>query len=347
MPISLKPFKPNEDYYSVLPHKYNHVFGEPIQLGTYVLLGFDGKALITNYYADEYGINIQNDIVAMLEAIITDIKYISEQSAKNKVSDVRKAFVIDDMIPGNHSNAVNYIRENNEEMIWFVNSISFSSRTDYLQFADALFKGTGISFYTTNGKFQTDGFSCHTMVLAISKDACRKDSKTGTYQIQNLMERLKERIVEEVNNHFYIIKMPDEFLKVSTYSNFTIFNKETTNRVVHHQKNETLDSFKQRYTLYVPVSHDKHVLLNDYPRQKGLKYAKIIEIQFYVEQMKQRMQNWDQYRALFIKTAKDILKQDTKNRHVDLYAFANALIDNPDHIIQSLSTDNNNLKTKP
>ncbi len=82
-------------------------------------------------------------------------------------------------------------------------------------------------------------------------------------------------------------------------------DKET---IAHQKTGETLTSFRDRYNKSVDsdLEPGNKVYYNDYLRQKGLKNRNIIALQFYANQIKEKlgMDNWNSCKDEFIEGVK-------------------------------------------
>jgi hypothetical protein len=223
---------------------------------------------------------------------------------------------------GPHSIPIIYIRENNEEGILFADSLSVS-RSD----AKRLSLATRMKVYAVLQQRQRADTGCKEDALVFGRDTCGLDSYTNRDRIPGLLEKLKNRS-SLLEFGYYQCKLPDELLKTAQLSPFAHFHKEAVVRKIYKEKN--IDQFRSEYSdTGVTIINSKGVLeekkeVSSYLRIKGLKLAKIIEIQFYLDQFRALDSLWNkEIEARFIAEAKEILKNQEQSRsYIGLHSFA-------------------------
>ncbi len=331
----MKKFILDKNYYIREPDYTGTAF-----LGESIRLGFEGRKLIADYYHEKYQTNIKNLIIPNLLDLIPTIKRISEKQ-QNK-SEYREVLAIDDghdFFPSleypdqrSHSISVSYLKEKREEIILIIDSFpprkldfetgKYKFHPSHHEFTKKLFSECDIPTYTNNALFQQDKYSCHTIAVGISRDICAINPTTNTYYIPNLLSLIKGRMEDQFSDCYFGIKLIDNFLRFSQFSNVIKKNQEKENRIIHPLKNETFDKFKERY-LKLPEN------FNFYPKLKGLKYANLTEIQFYAAQLKAELKDkWLAHRSSFIEEAKKILRSNDEIKHEKLYEYSSHFLSN-------------------
>ncbi|ASQ46547.1 hypothetical protein [Legionella clemsonensis] len=309
-----------------------------IAVGDRIELKPAGIELANNYYNEKY----QSDLSYSPFGLYIEKEIL--ESRKKETLDYRKAFIVNEgSSPGYHSLSVIYIKENNDEILLLVDSQGSEDKEYQKIWAKNFFKKTGIPSYAVSDVFQSDNYSCHTASLTIAKDCTAKIN--GQYKLTNLLTSIKERS-EKPYEGFAWAKLPDELLKVSQLSKFVKQHTEHSTRKVDQKKEKTLKEYRQSFTATVKIASEEFHF-NDYLRRKGLKLANAVEIQYYVEALQAEFatlqtefekvdtefkelqflfqHSWPKYRELFIKRAKEILKE--KDPQENLYRYASSFIE--------------------
>lgn len=317
---SLAPFNPSQ-YYVVgtdqkISDEKNNLQVIPLQ---------KGRELVEQYYAKKYRTNISfprdNSSYVDTTSFVFDInKYLTK--AREKKEDHRQAFLLG--AEATHAIPIIYVREDGKEAILYADSKGINE-WNIQQITD-----TGLKVYAIKEPRQSDSYSCYSDALVFGRDTTAKN-KDGSYKIPTLLSALKSSEKKEKN--YYSTKLPDELLKTSQIKEFTDYHTERSDRKIH--KNETIDQFRKRYTENAEVkSHTKNERKNisTYLRKKGIKYADIIEIQFYINELSREAGTlWsDEIRKNFIDQAKnELLKQQlsSENQRKGLYDFSKIFLD--------------------
>lgn len=254
-----------------------------------------GILLLTQYYADKYAAKITiPQHLGVADSLSRFIKSAPNYLAdfRNAQGENRQAFLIG--IMSGHGIPIIFIKDDkNEEGILLADSKGTSSY-NALQLQESL----GIPVYAVKKGRQRDGFSCYADALIIGCECTARNISNGEYRIPNLLQQLKSRSTNLDNYH--VTLLPDNLLKTSQLSDFTKEHKEPNNPIIH--KNETLTDFRKRYTN--EFAHPTYL------RAKGVKFADIIEIQFYLNQLKEKVGTklTEIDSKLFIEESKKILK---------------------------------------
>ncbi len=299
--------------------------------GFAIKLSSEGKKLISNYYSDKYHTDITFLITYNEIAENADILSAREK----KIENYRKAFIVGDNI---HSELIVYLKEKDNEAFLHADSRGFSKN------ALDLYDSVKTKIFVLENARQSDFYSCHTDALVMARDITAKDAKSNEYNTKNLLSTIEKRsqkkskllkkYKEYENTPIFEAIIPDVMLKTAQIKKFIDKHKEQKNSLVH--KKENLINFLNRYheqlmimskskKIYEPKKVARYLVL------KGRKYADIIEIQFYLEQLKEMFsKNWDKDQSLlFIKNAKATLRsQGQIDDREGLHAYVEKFIEN-------------------
>lgn len=301
-----------------------------------------GQALIAEYYNDKYHTNItfprkstvhrnvQRFFLLTLNEFANNSKqYINE--AQQNTGDYRQAFILgaSDL----HATPVIYIREKNDEGILIVDSKGKNSAI-----AKKIEETSKIKVYLVAEAGQSDDYSCYTHSLKIASDTTAMDP-TNTYYIPNLLTHIKDHAKEEET--YYLTKLPNELLKTAQISSFVDTHKEdeSEGKIIHKKENLTL--FRQRYTdMDIKIlsktskmdALEEEVKIKDissYVRIKGIKFADLIEIQFYLNEIKKEVKTLTSEEiAAFISGSKQVLRSqgEPDEARPGLYDYADKFL---------------------
>lgn len=324
---------PDEDYYSL-----GDVYVNNIEIGQRVLLGPKGKALMKDYYDDKFHTNIKLVAANQLDKIIELIE--EEKKAHAAEPNYRITFIVDmETSSGFHSLPLIYVKENGEEGVLISDSNS-SRSLEYDQFAENLLKKTNISTYVTTEDRQLDGFSCHVDAILYGKYATAWDKEKNDYLTPNILSTFKKGAEKKGKHEYYEVSaLSYNFLKTAQIKNFvtkyatkdTI--KDITSFLEKHRRNYNAKGVSKIY--------------DDFLRKKGLAFANLIEIQFYVNQLKKLLPHaWPKLNDPFMERAKKIFGKNSKNNtednsddeyedsyesnHEQLFNLANQFLANPE-----------------
>ncbi|MDX2346306.1 MAG: hypothetical protein QNK11_05505 [Legionella sp.] len=228
------------------------------------------------------------------------LKNIRQQSG-----DCRKAFILID--GSKHAIFMVYIKEGNKEGILYSDSLSSNSEV-----FRKIHAHTGIRVFSHTDQRQADSYACYVDALVFARDTTGIDPSTGQYKIPNLLGLLEEQQYQ-INAGYSLIKLPHILLKTAQISNFIRNHKNLDKSDEKIHKNETLDKFRERYTESSRAS---------YLKQKAIRYARIIQIQFYLNEIEKELDSplSQDKKALFVKEAKKALKQG------ELHAFSESFL---------------------
>lgn len=199
----------------------------------------------------------------------------------------------------------------------------------------------------------------HTDALALGRIICALDHKGKYFRLPELLSKLEERseeikpealseevlfpesveIKEQGMPKIFQAKLPSELLITSQTSTFFKFNKEKNNRLIY--KDENLQQLRQRYTVYDEIDYIDEILKkkrSTYLIRKGIKYSNIIEIQYYINLIKSKLNeegksdlwNYKVRKTFIIKAKQEFKKQKAQygsifeeyNKREGLYKFA-------------------------
>lgn len=300
-----------------------------------------GTKLIVEYYQEKYKADIA---ISYLDSIrnLTDEKVdetlfkkrydeLLKDIKSNTASEYRKAILIGSA--GKHALSLIYLRENQQEVILLSDSFYNIADTVAGLVKKIPLADSKIKFYCTAKRRQRDEFSCYADTLVMARDATAKDEK-GNYRVPHLVATLIARSDTQGKKQFDYTRLPDVFLKTSQYPEHVAYHRENFMKTIHTRMvdgkaiNETVNDYRGRYDDkdVVRRNFEKQSAEPGYLRKKGLKFANIIEIQFYINQLKERLKtHWnDTLRNEFIKTAKEVLTKqgDATSDRAGLRDFA-------------------------
>ncbi len=290
----------------------------------YVKLSDQGTDVVAEYYNVKYHLEhlsrmaSVNDLILKLKSLEFKKKYCTPDN------DVRVPFIINSMVEirrtltqSGHSSPTAYIKEEKKEAILYFDSLG--STLD----AEELAKQTGLKVYTIQMGRQRDYYSCHTDALVFCRLMAAKDEK-GNYLIPNLLAFLEKNSIDSSKNPV-VVKLPDNLLITAQRLDFIQANKKGD--VIVHTGNkygpENIDMFLKHRPEKADYGKDAQPA-SDYLRQKGLKYANIIEIQFYLKQLETRLGSvfTKDLRKQFVKEAKEKLVSQGEVNHDNLRSRA-------------------------
>lgn len=263
----------------------------------------DSKKLISEYYADKYDAKI---------SIIKDIASLSQfDLPRDKECNYRHTFLFGTV----HCVPIIYIKEGMKEAVLLANSLGTKGDISTKRDAQVIKKIMNTDVFVIEDIRQSDTVSCHLDALIFGRIATAKNPVTKEYIVPNLLEQLKAR--SEQKGVYYSTKLPDEFLITAQISDFVSSHTENSHKIIHtkYAKKEILSEFRDRYEVKLkkPVMNEKHTKIitsiAGYNRKKAIKMANIVEIQFYLQQLKELLGlTWTQdIRDSFKKQAKECL----------------------------------------
>jgi len=322
-----------EEFYECIPEETYRVTDERFNVN--VKLKAPGQALIAQYYNDKYKANI----ICESDASFKRLAAIITEARRNETDDFRMGICLSIFKPiTGHTTPIVYVKEGKDEGL----IISDSLGTPPI-IAQAIHAMTGLRVYTDFTKRQSDMTSCYTDGVVFCSIGAGKDPKTGQYRIPNILSKLR---VKEEKEGYSIINLPDEFLVLFQKSVAMAAQEEKAGRIIHKHKNaegkendETLPQHRARYSKALTQESILEIIkkhkdepdfkvsetINTYLREKGLKFADLIEIQFYIEQLYEELGSvftitiWEQ----FVENAKkELSSQGQLDSRPGLHDFA-------------------------
>ena len=249
-----------------------------------------------SYYKEKYGTHV----------VITDRIYSAAgeefiatiQAGREKPGDFRCAFILAGM---RHATPVFYIKEGSREAILIPDSVGREDPHNYGQVDKIISEFIldelpGVPILLIPEKRQADLVSCYADALVFARDITAK--RAGIYfqspmVLEQLMSRSTQQSVsirrgmskENVTLHDALL--PDVLLKTAQISKFverhiTPNKSDAMRPIVHAGKDgvsENIEQFRKRYSAVTPPHNEKSY--NTYLRNKGMKYSKIIIMQYY------------------------------------------------------------------
>ena len=268
-----------------------------------------GKSLLQEYYAHKYSAQIT--LLAEDTSVADQLREVGEyirQSRAIQMATDRHAFIVQH---SKHAIIIVYLKERGEEGILFADSLGEALALSYVL---ELHKLTGIPIYSVKEARQSSGYGCFTDAFVLARDITGKDSSRGDYRTSDLLLQLKERADKQADGHYHI-KLPNILLKTAQIPAFVLLHHQYIDDLdTPMHKQMTLSDFRARYTdkgarirspkSTEPVTKD----MASYMRVKGNNYAKLIHIQYYLNEIKQDAGLSEEVRRLFVKCAKTVLR---------------------------------------
>lgn len=292
------------------------LFGSTIGNVPYVKLNNNGIKLVGEYYSNKYGmekLTLSPDIYSFINTIN------SKKEELMKDGEIRLPFVIGSTVPirskdtsseSKHSTPAVYVKKGNIEAI-----LIFDSRISPFD-AKLIADRTGKQVYTVDMQRQSDLYSCHSDALIFLRELTGIDQQ-GNYLIPDLLEKMNPK---DPNKNPAIVKLMDRLLITAQLPEFLDSQKEGKDFIHTYQgKPETINDFLKRYP-EVHFDGKKIQPASSYLRKKGLKYANLIEIQYYLNQLQEILKEkfTNELRNNFIKDAKIELKSQGEVNYENL-----------------------------
>lgn len=255
---SMKRFNPDNFYSKEL----NHHCSESINLKK------PGIELLAQYLHFKYGSNI-----TWSPCFLICTEEINQLALQEQAS-YRHAFIVHNTIGQTESSVfVAYIKENNQKAIIYSDAKG-SDRVLAKKLADT----TELQVYASQKIRLSTAYLSHIDALVFARDITRINLETGNYYMPNLIEKLESRsFLFEGYKDFC---MPNKLLKTSVFNELVLdeFDRNDASLTIH--KHETLAAFRARFSY-----GDEPTYLHE----KGIKYADIINIQFYLNEVEQAL----------------------------------------------------------
>jgi hypothetical protein len=266
-----------------------------------------GLELLAQYYKKKYRCNITlfEGFLQPGEKLTANIKTIQDEITKaksnNPAGNYRHAFLFG--INDGHATPLIYIKEGDLECFLLSDSLGKTKEE-----AKRIHEQTGITVYFSNDPRQATRNGCYIDALIFCRDTTRIN-EDGNYYIPDLRNQLHQRKVS--NDGSAQVKLPNELLKTAQISKYIIDHKEDTPDPKKIHNDETLEQFRERYTGEIML-YGRPKKVNLYLTKKSQKLAKMIEIQFYLEEIKKQIgsQLTPAMEDLFVREAKAIFKKD-------------------------------------
>jgi hypothetical protein len=241
-------------------------------------LNENGIKLVSEYYAHKYQMP-HLTITADEKQFIKVFNSEDFSQTRNTKENIRIPFTITNI----HSTPIVYIKENSKEALLVLDSRG----SDY---APTIAKALKLDVYTCSDTRQRDMYSCHTDTLVVLRELTGKN-KNADYLIPNILAKLDNE--KRISPHSAQIENLKEIqlfdrLRITTQRQLVFLNRPPDGNEIVHQhsgENENIHTFLNRYPADEANAGTKEKISN-FLREKGLKYTQIIEIQFYLNQLK-------------------------------------------------------------
>jgi len=248
----------SEDFYSTELNEHYH---EDINLKT------RGNELIAEYLNFKYRTNISHALC--FSACISMICKLRDDMVDKK--DYRHAFIVQSDTD-DHSFFIAYIKENNESAIIYNDAINFDHT-----FVEKISEATGIQVYTNRKTRLNTLYLSHIDALVFARDVTRMIPETNYFYMRNLIPTLNSRHVGFKPSNHKDFRLPNLFLKTTQRPEVILEEQDNIHLDQKIHKTETLAQFRARYSYGDAES--------SYLHEKGIKYIRIIEIMFYMNQI--------------------------------------------------------------
>jgi hypothetical protein len=282
------------------PHWFIHVEDPSIMEPEYcngIRINGQGQRLLAEYYARKYGANIvfpedehgSHLTMADFHAYVrTCIEPLQKEGG-----DVRCAFYLG----GNHTVPVIYIKEKGQQSILVADSKGGGDQDLARVIAQAL-AGEDITVYRVDEPRQRDMDSCYADAVKFSVTMTGREplggGTFGEYLLPSIGDELKARTKESrYSGDVSAVTLPSELIKLAQISAFVRTHSADTPEAVLRgdAKHRTLEEFQFDYQATFTQSTYNHpdpkpLPKADYLRQKGFRYAEIIQIEYYNKQLK-------------------------------------------------------------
>ena len=250
-----------------------------------------GRELLAAYYARKYGTSIEISNASHNLTAMCDILPQLIAADRLKEGDVRCAHYFGT----GHGVAAIFIREHEQEALLFFDSNSLSGFMFGEGIADALKRGLPgkpIPVYEHFEKIQKDEHSCwsHTMktCVTVTRRNRDEDGNLAEFLIPDLIGELESRRMDiwspegviPVRALPEIAKMAQSRMLVAEHA-----GAELDTRLRDSKHGLTLRAFLERHTYDTRNIRNQPTQVLDYSRQKGERYAEIIQIEAWSEQI--------------------------------------------------------------
>ncbi|WP_298627265.1 hypothetical protein [uncultured Legionella sp.] len=249
-----------------------------------------GKQLIIQYLNNKYMANISQLLYEDDHLPIPLVEFQKEPKhylfnvfdVRNKSENYRHAFIIE--ARGKHVVLMVYIREGANERIFYSDSAPMSFSNE--EIARELNDTTEIKVLFHEGTRQASPVGCFTDALVYGRDTTGVN-QSGQFLIPNLISLLEQR-EETITSGYSRIKLPNELLKTSQISLF--FNShKNEDKLEKFSGDLNLDEFRDKYSKEVLMKNETTKRISTYLNEKSSKYSKIIQIQFYINEMEENL----------------------------------------------------------
>lgn len=251
----------SDKYFTI---KTDHLLEEKHQQA--IKLKPDGCKKIIDYYKKRFGTEMDFFDGSVTEFV--DRSALKLYEAREKKLQ-RCVFVINNVA---HSLPVTYVNEDGVEA-WIFAEGFFPYAGD----AESLFSNTGLPVYFIPEKRQTDSYSCHAEALLFGKELSGRSG--ADFKTPRILEFLSEHSKMVEPGVFHIEKLPQRLLKSWQTAGHEKFFTESEKPV---RRAESWSEFRGK-TLRFDAKEKKPI--NHYMREKGLNFGRVIEAEFYSEEL--------------------------------------------------------------
>lgn len=263
----------------------------------YILLTSKGIELVSNYYKYKYELPTYRTVqsTSELASVIKSDDF--KTVMKNTKEEIRLLFRLKSGDADNpHSTPIIYLKDYKDgrerHAVFYFDSIGLPANYLASQLGKKItvfeVKDWDLPREEKHYKSQRDFYSCHVGTLVYFREMAAKEN--GKYRMPSLLDTVQAKVTKTSGN-LCEVTLPENLLITVQDKTFLRIQKASLTTIVHKKDNnpETLGDFFKRYPEKKNFDASKKKYVSAYAREKGFKYAKIIEIQFYIEQLQKNL----------------------------------------------------------
>jgi hypothetical protein len=292
---NLKPLPVEGSFEYFLPKEDTKVAEARFRQG--IQINPKGQQLLARYFGRKYQTNIvfpeRKEANGYVEKIaVSQFPYRAKEfllELRKTNGDVRCLFYPE----GTHVIPFVYLKQGDREVVLVADSKG--GKSGHAEALAEQLKGSGIEVLSVAQTRQRDMYSCYadSMKFAVSLTGHRPD---GEYLLPNLLDVLLNHASEPNEKGVRLVSLPAELLRTAQISKFVEANLENDDEdrpLLDDPKHRTFAGVREQYTETFTQATEAQPDLTlaearpklDYLRQKGWRYAEIIQIEHFNEQL--------------------------------------------------------------
>lgn len=306
--VKLSEFKQSHFFFFLEDKKFINDERYPV----YLELEKASGVLIAEYYAWKYLANIT---LATQKSLSLDLhKAINHGKG---LPEYREAILVD--FAKTHCVAITYLKQGDYQGLFVFDS----TQSGHKHLMGAL-QSISIDIFSVEDTLQADHYSCHVHGMVAAREVTKMHS--GQYVIPDLLSFLNKHSDKIGERYYAINKLPAALLIDSQLPGFI-----TKYSLDEKDSEFVLSRKKYRDTVKTKFSGEKNI--STYLLKKGLKFANILQIQFYLKEFENLVPAdilTSNIQKDFVKKAKNFLaenKSSKLNEVVSLHDFAQKFIE--------------------